>query len=267
MKKGGLGSRLIVAGWGIPLLLWMTYMGGWWTAILIVVLAMGAQEEYYRMQVVSGHRPLRIIGLICGIMIVLAWSTGINYLGWVVALSVVMIMIGGLFSKRVHADLITTIWGVLYPPLLMGAFLFIRGWGSTNSLLNDGQWLAFCVFGAIWTCDTAAYFGGKAFGKHKLAPNVSPNKTIEGFVFGFFGAVLLGLAFWWIGLVSLEMGLVIGTVAGTFGQVGDLVESSMKREAGVKDSGGLLPGHGGLLDRFDSLLTTAPVVAIYLLIR
>ena len=268
MKKGGLGSRLIVAGWGIPLLLGLTYLGGYWTALLIGAISLGALSEYYRLQRQLGRRPMEWIGLGGGLLVVAVWATGDISVAWAMVAVCLMILLTGLLLQRSHQDISATITGVCYPPLMMGTFLFIREWiHPFDPLPDEGRWLAFAVWGAIWIGDTAAYFGGRAFGKHPLAPAISPKKTVEGFIFGFFGAVIFGLLWWWIGLIHLDAGLAIGLAAGLFGQIGDLVESAIKREADVKDSGGLLPGHGGLLDRFDSLMTTAPIVAMYLFIR
>ncbi len=122
------------------------------------------------------------------------------------------------------------------------------------------------VFVAIWVCDSAAYFVGRAWGRHKLFPRVSPNKSWEGAVAGFAAAVLLFVAAQALVLpyLTLTSALVCGLIVGVFGQLGDLVESLLKRDAGVKDSSSLIPGHGGVLDRFDSLLFVAPLIFVYL---
>lgn len=122
------------------------------------------------------------------------------------------------------------------------------------------------VFAGIWTCDSFAYFGGRAFGKHKLFERVSPKKTWEGAISGGLGgiAACVALAIALDGLLWYD-GLLIGLIAGVFGQVGDLAESHLKRACDVKDSSQLIPGHGGVLDRFDSLLFVAPVVYLYML--
>ena len=121
------------------------------------------------------------------------------------------------------------------------------------------------VFSSLWICDSAAYFAGKAFGKHKLAERISPNKTLEGAVAGFIAAVVLFPLAKWLFLPYLSVGesLVCGVIVGVFGQVGDLVESMMKRDSGIKDSSTLIPGHGGMLDRFDSLILVAPLLFLY----
>jgi phosphatidate cytidylyltransferase len=127
-----------------------------------------------------------------------------------------------------------------------------------------GAWLMLFVAVCVWSTDTFAYFVGRWCGRHKLAPQLSPGKTIEGSIGGFLGAVLIGAAFGrWIHL-PLMHGIAVGALAGIMGQVGDLFESALKRELGIKDFGRVLPGHGGALDRFDSLLFVAPLAYLYL---
>lgn len=123
------------------------------------------------------------------------------------------------------------------------------------------------VFLPLWAGDSAAIFAGKAFGKHPLAPSISPKKTWEGATANFAACVLAGWgAGYWVGVGS-GWGVLVGVLAGLCGQAGDLFESWLKRKASVKDSGSLLPGHGGILDRIDSLLFTAvPVTCVYFLI-
>jgi phosphatidate cytidylyltransferase len=127
-----------------------------------------------------------------------------------------------------------------------------------------GAWLMLFVAVCVWSTDTFAYFVGRWFGRHKLAPQLSPGKTIEGSFGGFVGALAVGAAFGhWIHLPLLH-GIAVGALAGVLGQVGDLFESALKRELGIKDFGRVLPGHGGALDRFDSLLFVAPLAYLYL---
>ncbi len=265
MKKGELGKRLLVAAWGIPALLGLTYLGGYWFAFLIAVISVVAMDEYYRMQEKLGRRPLKCVGLIIGLGVITGWLFVPDRFVWLIAFVYIIFAFGSIFTHRSHQDLIAGLGGVIYIPLLAGAFLVVRAWSvSTDGALYDGRWLAFCIWGAIWIGDTAAYAGGRIIGKHPLAPRTSPNKTIEGSIAGLVGAIVAALGWWLFDLVRLDTALVVGITAGTVGQLGDLAESALKREAGVKDTGALLPGHGGFLDRFDSMLLTVPVVALYL---
>jgi len=122
------------------------------------------------------------------------------------------------------------------------------------------------ILATIWMCDTAAYFGGLAMGRHKLFVRVSPNKTWEGALWGFVAALLTMFVAQRLVLpyLQLHQALIIGMVIGGFGQIGDLVESLFKRDAGVKDSSSMIPGHGGVLDRFDSLIFVAPILYLYI---
>lgn len=131
------------------------------------------------------------------------------------------------------------------------------------------RWGGLTVIGilvSIWMCDTMAYFGGLSMGKHKLFPRVSPNKSWEGAVWGFFGALGTMLLFghYLLPYLRPHQAAVIGVLIGVFGQIGDLIESLLKRDAGVKDSSALIPGHGGVFDRFDSLIYVSPMLYLYI---
>jgi phosphatidate cytidylyltransferase len=129
-----------------------------------------------------------------------------------------------------------------------------------------GGWTVVVLFVSIWLCDSAAYFAGRAFGRHKLFERVSPNKTWEGAIAGFVfavGAFVLGRALL-LPYLTLSQAVLCGVLVGVFGQLGDLAESLLKRDAGVKDSSRLIPGHGGILDRFDSVLFVSPLLFFYL---
>lgn len=159
--------------------------------------------------------------------------------------------------------------GLAYIGLLFSSFVLLRELPgvlrvSPFGSADKGAWLMLFVAACVWATDTFAYFVGRALGKHKLAPALSPAKTIEGAIGGLCGAMAVGAAFGnWIHL-PLVHGLAIGAIAGTVGQMGDLFESALKREIGVKDFGHVMPGHGGALDRFDSLLFVVPLAYLYL---
>jgi len=145
------------------------------------------------------------------------------------------------------------------------ALLRISPWqGHRGALLplDAGSALVLLTMACTMTGDTAAFLVGKAAGRHKLAEGLSPNKTTEGLIGGMVGSVLVGGIAGWLLLGSVVFGLLVGAAAGLLGPLGDLFTSALKREVGIKDFGALIPGHGGILDRFDSLLFTSPVVVL-----
>ncbi len=137
---------------------------------------------------------------------------------------------------------------------------------ANTDLYINGAYLIISILASIWIGDSAAYFGGINLGKHKLFPRVSPNKSWEGAIFGFIfttGAMILAKVII-LNFISWQNVIIIGIIIGTIGQIGDLVESLLKRDAAVKDSSSIIPGHGGFFDRFDSLLFSAPAIWLYL---
>ena len=190
-------------------------------------------------------------------------------------------------NGSVLMNLSSTIFGILYVSLFFGTFIGLRElfvpfdfpisrfFPEPTSYIDPiitaqvyvwGGYTVLSVLVMIWICDSAAYYGGRVVGRHKLFLRVSPNKTWEGAVFGFIFSIVTAIAAKYLVLDYLSIGsaIIIGFIVGVFGQVGDLVESLFKRDAGVKDSSNLIPGHGGVLDRFDSLLSVSPLVYLYL---
>jgi len=149
--------------------------------------------------------------------------------------------------------------GILYVGWLLSLLVTLR--------IEAGREWVFLALFTTFGSDTAAYFIGKAFGRHKLAPGISPGKTWEGAIAGVFGGVIISLLFILSTPLQLPLGygqaVLLGVLISVFGQLGDLAESLLKRNAGVKDSGGLMPGHGGLLDRMDSVVLAGVVVYLY----
>lgn len=150
--------------------------------------------------------------------------------------------------------------GIAFACLEVLRFFVIDGYGPLIVLS-----MAVIAWIPLWVGDSAAYFVGKAFGKHKMAPKISPNKTWEGALANLGGCLIAAMAFGWIPDIDLGFLLMVGLIAGTFGQAGDLLQSSWKRKQNRKDSSGLLPGHGGVLDRLDSLLFSVPFTTLLLL--
>jgi len=261
-------ARIIVAIIFIPTILWISYQGGWWLFGMILLFTVIAITEFL---VNEGHRPNGIIFWLTFVTVLLLFADGtVNFMGSlsVVPLTAVFFLISGmiltrgqeepsiLFSK--HSRLL---WGVVYIGLLYPIVFLV---GSGIGPYHGGDLLLF-LLGIIWVGDTAAMETGKRWGKRKLSPSISPNKTIEGFVSGKLGAALVGLLmyFWKFQNVPLPHLLLIAIGCSLFGQLGDLVESMWKRSLNIKDSSSVIPGHGGILDRFDSLLFAAPFMYAY----
>lgn len=172
--------------------------------------------------------------------------------------------------KNLGATFVGIAWLMMTLPFLVqlrrvgddysGSYLRAHEMATPPFHVEEGAWLMLAVLLVIWAGDSGAYFVGKSIGKHKMAPAISPNKTWEGAIGGLAASWLIGFVMTWtMSVLPVSTCWVFGLVVGAAGQVGDLVESAIKREIGIKDFGDLLPGHGGVLDRFDSLLFAAPV--------
>lgn len=199
---------------------------------------------------------------------------------------VLLVLLVELFRQKGSPTLnaSVTAFGVIIISLFFGTLISIRelfpygfpvskffsaGVADESQLALISRWggsTVVSLFASIWLCDTAAYFGGLTLGRHKLFERVSPKKTWEGAVFGFVAALLAMLLARSLVLEYLRVqdALIIGGIVGVFGQLGDLVESRFKRDAGVKDSSAIIPGHGGVYDRFDSLVFVSPIVYLYI---
>lgn len=267
--------RFAVAIIAIPAIIWIAYQGGAWLAGLVLFLATGAALEFLLNE---GFRPtggLFWLGTLAVVLMVLqvtpfALSSltiflPVSSLTILVALFMISGMILAIGKQppeelfRRHSRLV---WGVAYIGLLY-PIVFRVGEGMHG--ISGGDWLLL-LFCLLWSADTSAYAVGKAIGKRRLAPAVSPNKTVEGFVGGIAGSLVIALAMYFWRLSEIPLGHILAMAVGcsVFGQLGDLVESMWKRSLGIKDSSQVIPGHGGILDRFDSLLFGAPFMFGYL---
>jgi phosphatidate cytidylyltransferase len=270
-----LWTRIATAAVGIPLVLAVIWVGGWPLAIVIGALVVLGLREFARLAGPEGRLgvwPSYILGL--GAVFWASRDPAYGYpLGTaaVAAAVVVNSFIGLLLwrgGRRWLSHLLDgPMFGVLYVAAFLGYTLLLRNLAPgtvRHTPVPLGAALLFLTIGACWVTDAAAYLVGRKIGRHKLAPKISPGKTIEGGVAGLVGAVLfVGALGTWVGLPIWSAAL-LGVTLGVVGQLGDLFESWLKRRAGVKDSGALLPGHGGVLDRFDSLLFVAPVAYYWL---
>lgn len=272
-----LGKRSLVALFGIPLLLFVIYYGGIYFAITLAIISTIALWEFYTMVANKGAVTEKKWGLLFNLIFwaLLYFSLNSSNISKLAIISVLILLIGSLtiqlFSKNQNAIInIATTWGgLIYVNLFFSSLYLIREFDSYfgNTINFNPEFLVFSFILAIWICDTAAYFIGSKFGKNKLLPAVSPKKSWEGAIAGFIGALLTIVIF---NLVTnnfdLIHSIIFGVIVGIGGQIGDLAESQLKRDAQVKDSSSILPGHGGFLDRFDSVMFVSPLILIYLLI-
>jgi phosphatidate cytidylyltransferase len=267
-----LTKRVIVAIFGIPLLLSSAFLGGWYFFTILSIVSIIAQWEFYKIQEKKEIYPQTSIGILAGFLILLGVETGFWFVtGGFMMVSIMIVLATEMFRQHenVSANIGVTLLGIFYIPLFLGALLFMRM--QFDQLIPTvpyaGFKLVLVIFLGIWICDTFAYGFGRLIGKHKLFEKVSPNKTWEGAIAGVLGSMLtlVAVKMFMILPISWAVALGIGLMIGTIGQVGDLIESWFKRDAGVKDSSALLPGHGGMLDRFDSIIFVSP--AIFILIN
>lgn len=260
-----LTQRILTALVGVPLILGITYLGGWYFGALVIVLCVGAQAELYAFLKAAGVAPARV-GLVIGAMIAAHALTP-----WAVPLALLLTLCLVAWSAFTTAEqpllsLGGTLFGIIYPALLLSFLIDLR----LTRGPEVGSWEAFLltitVFILVWATDIMAYVVGKSIGKHPLAPLISPKKTWEGSIGGAVGAVIVAalLKLFLLTFLAWPHIIVMALLCGVFSQLGDLTESRMKRSVAVKDSGNLLPGHGGFLDRFDAMILAAPAVYLYL---
>ena len=264
MMKG----RNLINALGIPGWLFLIWKGELYYTIFILICCVLALGEFYSIMEKKGAKPLRWFGMGATVFIadyyhVQPIATGHQMLGGII-LIVILIMLIELFSNNKNATLniASTFAGILFVPVLLGTAIDLR---QFDLLMNTN--LTFALTLSVWGCDSSAFIFGTLFGKKKIMPSVSPKKSWVGSISGAITSLLILYVFHNQGLLgdyfSLKDAMVIGLISGVFGQFGDFTESLLKRDVGVKDSGTLLAGHGGVLDRFDSLIFACPIAYLY----
>jgi len=269
-----LKKRVITALWGIPLLVvavWFDKPLPWFT-ILVAIWGLLAVLEFYKLVNTSKVPPLTYFGLIWTLLFIL--SPHFNYAlvtPLLLTSAVILSLIWLLRHPQREGAFIGWAWtiaGILYVGWLISYFVALRGIVFAD-IEEAGRNLVFLALFTTIGSDTVAFFIGKAWGRHHLAPRISPGKTWEGAIGGIFGAILVSLLFTLSTPLYLPFNywqaILLGLLVSIFGQLGDLVESLLKRNMGVKDSGRLIPGHGGFLDRIDSIVFAGIVVYYYVL--
>ncbi len=278
-----LARRLVVAAIGIPAGVGIIYLGGWILGIVIALVATLCLHEFYRFSALSGARPLGWMGLpaAAGLVLLAVLLPDVARLApWALGLVVLLALAAlgtAVWSRwpggRPLASASATVTGVLYTGGALAFAPLLRGLPEGRGV--DDPWtgalLLIFPLTMTWAGDSGAFFAGKRWGRRRLIPRVSPGKTVVGSVAGLLVAAATGAVFAELLLagrppvsVSAAGGAALGLAVGAAGQVGDLAASVLKREAGVKDSGRLLPGHGGAIDRFDAVLFTLPLTYLLL---
>jgi phosphatidate cytidylyltransferase len=268
LAASNLTIRLLTAAVGAPLILALLYLGpAWgWFAFVCAAAAIGANELF---GMTHRDRPSRIAGivLVLAVMGILWWKGTdpkalIALIGLLPLASMLLVLarLGDVSTAALRVA--AGVFGPLYLGGGLGAAALLRRDGG-----DDGASFVVLALMLSWLSDTGAYFAGRAFGKHKLYEAVSPKKTVEGAIGGLLGGIAGALLAHFVYLRSLPLvdGVALAIVGGGLGQAGDLGESLIKRSVGVKDSGGVVPGHGGLLDRVDALVVTSVITYLYVL--
>jgi phosphatidate cytidylyltransferase len=265
------GIRSLVALIFGPLVLFLAYLGGPLWLLFILLIALFSLKELFDLSRHKGLYPVFWLGGLGTLILVDSmYLYGEHALYPIIVVLLIAFFAAELYRRRQGANFLNPFvgfGGTLYVSLLFGSFVLIREMGKFYGLDTSpaGTWIMMILL-STWICDTAAYVGGSYIGRHKLIERISPNKTIEGTLCGF-GFALVAAYLSHITFVQglrLVDSLIIGAIVGSVGQYGDLFESMLKRAVGVKDSSSLIPGHGGILDRFDSLTFSGPVIYLYL---
>lgn len=271
-----LAKRLIVAAIGIPALVFIVYKGNWWLYMFCILVSVLGSWELAAMllgkQIEIGKQLATILAILLVSMFQFSQQILMKYPSFssgeagLLFIFVMFVLVAYLIMAKVGVvnytiRLSLAILTAIYPAFFISFSILIhRDFGP------DGWVILLFVFVNTWIADTFAYAFGRWFGKRKLALEVSPKKTWVGFVFSFFGGLFTAFLFYAaVPDLKFERLIAFSLAATLFGQIGDLIESAIKRDCGVKDSSNLIPGHGGVLDRFDSLMMALP--AVYFMMR
>ncbi len=278
MDGNDLGRRLMVAGVGIPCGVMVVYLGVWSVGVVLSIVAAIGVREVYLIAGASGGRPFQSLGIIASALLVLSAALTAQLAVWSIAAVTIVLglslvaLVSAVFCRgpadRPLASVATTVLGVVYVGVTLSFAVHLRGFpGVADGGIGwDGALILIFPLTVTWVGDSVAYFSGHRWGRTKLLPSVSPGKTVAGAIGGLLGAMVTATLFAGF-LINPHSGALlpwlsaalVGLIVGCVSQVGDLAESLLKREACVKDSGTLFPGHGGVLDRFDSIFFSLPV--------
>jgi len=264
-----LGKRILFGTLAVCFVVLMFWIGGWFFNLALAIISLAGTREVYNAFSCKGVKPQKAVGY--GIVALFylqhfIFSGSYDFIFILTAITLsISLPVWNIAVKPV--DMAITVMGVFYPGIILIAADYMK-----NTAFIHPYYLLIMTLFATYATDTFAFFAGSLFGKHKLCPEISPKKTVEGSIGGILGSVILVLV---VGIilnrvyntnVSLIHFIVIGLLGGVFSQIGDLTASAIKRFCGIKDFGNILPGHGGIVDRIDSLLFVLPVVYLYSLL-
>jgi phosphatidate cytidylyltransferase len=240
------------------------FLGGSYLKYGLLIISLTGLYEFYKTVKFKNINPISLVGYTLGVIhFLVIGQHGLAVMFFLVILAnMIALCIPVIFTKYNFLDVAITIFGYIYIVIPFSLIYLV-------STFFHGRYLIWLIFIASWACDTFAYYTGKNFGKTKLCPRVSPKKTVEGAFGGFIGSVaacgIYGIVVsHYVAIMPLYNYFIIGGICGVFCQFGDLTASSIKRHVGTKDFSNLIPGHGGILDRFDSILFASVIVYYYL---
>lgn len=256
--------RVLSALLGIPLIIFILYSGGLYLYLFAAAVSLVGLFEYYRALNNININTNRIFGYIAVVAYYIMFLLPITFdkPGFLIALSVITLLTCEIIRQKHNiTEISVNVFGIVYIPFLFSHLLFIEN-------LKYGNIILYLPFLTAWFTDTCAYFVGIYMGKMKLCPKISPKKTVEGALGGIVGSVVFTTV---SGIIINNLGMdiriihfaITGLLCGIASEIGDLAASYIKRYTGIKDFGNIIPGHGGVLDRFDSILFTAPVIYYY----
>lgn len=259
-------ARILTALVGVPLLLALILRGPAWLFLLLALAV--ALEGYRELDGILAPEGIRLlpVGYLSTLLLSASLYPGALDLETAALASVLIVAVAATFTRRPGRETLEALGATLLATLYLGVFLAsLVGLRAVVPEPDGRRWVLF-LFAVVMVGDAGAYFAGMAFGRHPLAPELSPKKTIEGFFGGLAASVITAIGLGLFGLPALapRVATGLGLLLALLGVLGDLFESLLKRSVGAKDTASVLPGHGGILDRIDSLLFAAPALLVYL---
>ena len=268
-------NRTIINIIGVPSIIYLLWNGGLLFALFVLLVMIIGMNEFYRLTTNKDQSPLNIVGYIFTFILAGYYYMSNNLNSFTIIserellsyfLSILIIILFMIeMSRNIKnptKNIAITIFGILYVPLLLGTLIALRNLDTANH-----TYFTICMIISIWLCDSAAYVFGLKWGTKKILPKISPNKSWVGCIAGLSSSFIIYAIFKYQAILpeitTVDI-FVLALITGFFGQAGDFAESLIKRDLGVKDSGTLLLGHGGVLDRFDSIIFSSPLTYIYL---